>query len=125
MNKKPNYADLKKIWYKKLKESGFRDIEYDNPLLLIERGYPNSADYKDAFLRDATEAYYRMCLHFLNAHEFQNPIEKTMWEYHSEGLGVRAITTTLAKINIKTNRTAVWLIIKKHQKIMKQLYLRP
>lgn len=122
--KKTDYERTRDIWYAKLKTEGFVDIEHLDGSLNI--GIPRSIMYQDPDLRHLTEAYYCMAYHFLNNYEFDNELEKVMWEYHTNGLGVRNIAKALKKAEIiSTNRNKVWKIIKKLEDKMKSLYLAP
>jgi hypothetical protein len=123
MSKKADFEKLKAKWYKKLKDDGFVDIEYDDKLFV---GVPTSVlgkRLKDGVWQ-AKAAYYSMAESFLIEYAFSNELDKIIWDYHANGISVREIAETLRKAKIKkTNRTTVWLTVKRLEKIMKQMYL--
>ncbi len=128
MSRKPSLKSLQKTWYKKLKDSGFKDIEYKAGIVEytngLERGAPNLANMHPTQYQ-IIEHYYSMARSFLIDHEFSNEVEKTIWEYYSEGLSVRDISTTLNKSKIHKPKSTVFDIVKRLEKIMKQRYLAP
>lgn len=131
MNKKHNKTPFQKLqehWYKKLKESGFEDIESSDGRLKeyssTLKGNPNKVFTQNGGW-EAKEEYYRMASHFLLEHKFKTNLEQVIWEYHTNGIGVRDIATILDKTGIiKTNRTTVSQLIKKLRQIMFGMYLK-
>lgn len=132
--KKTEYEHLKEIWYKKLEDSGFKDIEYGADF--SGSSTPRSAAWNDPDLRQVLQDYYCMAYYFLNEYKFDRELDKVMWEYHAEGLTIREIVRLLKQVKIKikvkktkkiriqkVTRTLVWLTIKKLEVIMKGLYL--
>lgn len=117
------FQKLKDKWYLKLKKSGFHDIEYNDTLFI--NGKTTEFHKKEKFVHGTWEAdrdYYIMAEQFLHAYAFDRHIDKVIWEYHSNGLGVRAIASTLQKAGIKKMRkSSVWLIISRLKKIMLQM----
>lgn len=129
--KKPNspdseYERLKKLWYKKLKDSGFEDVETDEDRLKVwsstlfgkSKGLVQNGGWQ------AKASYYQMTSDFLIDNRFETEIDKVIWEYHSHGISVRDITSTLRKAKVKTNRQYVWEIINRLQTKMKQRYMK-
>lgn len=122
--KTTDYSRLREIWYKKLKKSGFKDIEQDEDNLKVWTIGFFKKQPKEVW--EAKRAYYHMADSFLHDYKFETELEKIIWEYHANGLGCRAIATTLKKVKIvkRTNRTAVWEIIKRLRTIMKKMYMQ-
>lgn len=130
MSKKPKkpktYQELKEVWYKKLKDSGFIDAEIND---YGDLAYPSSRFTKTLIGRlgfYAREEYYNMANKFLNTHKFNSPLEKIIWEYWSNGLSVRNIAVTLQKtkvVNNRFDRNRVWNILKPLIHEMKKIYL--
>lgn len=127
MAKKPQtLSELKTIWYKKLKDEGFEDAEPDEHSLKL---------YHQTIFRrksvdthhggwQAKAAYYQMADQFLVEHEFSSELEKIIWEYHANAVTVRGIADTLNKVRAdKTNRQAVWRVVRRLETIMKSRYL--
>lgn len=120
LNKKEELEKTKKIWYKKLKDEGFEDIEpHENTL--------KSWSYKFADRNvdeiTAKQVYYRMANHFLNDHQFNSILEKVIWEYHANGIAVRDIASQLSKAKVtKTSYDTIWRIVGKIKKAMYAFY---
>lgn len=122
-----NPSDFKKLkakWYKKLKKEGFTDIEDE---------YGNLNTYSSHFSEKVVvqrfkdrEPYYYMATNFLNDYKFANRIEKIVWEYHTEGIGIRDIATLLKKARVATiKRDSIWKIITRLSAAMKAMYMSP
>ena len=122
MSKQSDYEKLKAIWYEKLEKEGFNDIESDEFTIKNPSSKLNSKYYREAEGR--ATAYYRLVDNFLNEYKFADRTEEIMWEYHANGMSCREITETLRKVNlIKTNRTSVWVVIKRLEQEMFNMYL--
>jgi hypothetical protein len=120
--KKSEYEELRAIWYEKLKEEGFKDIESDEHRLKVWSSSKFSKEPVE--LWQAKEAYYSMAAKFLVDHKFEDKLERIVWEYYSNGMSVRDIATTLNKVGItQMKRTSIWEIISRLEDIMKTYYL--
>lgn len=114
---KKEFKELQSEWYNKLKDSGFKDIEQEDGNLKIwnssffQRRYP-----PDVFIAKAS--YYRMAEHFLNAYAFSAPIDKLVWELHSNGISYRGIIREASKKGIKLYKGKVAAIINRLSKEM-------
>ena len=119
---KSNYELERAIWYKKLKEDGFIDIEQDEDNLKswsfkLSRG-------RRLELGESRQAYYYMASNFINDYQFEDDLEKTIWEYHTNAISVRNIAILLQAAGIKrAGRTTVWQIIKRLSAAMKRMYM--
>jgi hypothetical protein len=124
MAKKFSYEELRDKWYAKLEKKGFKDIEYpDGVLKRHTHVSTNKHGQFNQVWRDSKEEYYRFATHFLNDYQFTSKLEKTIWTYHTEGLGAPAIADTLNKVRkTKTDRTTVGVIIKNLANKMKEMY---
>lgn len=111
---------LKKIWYKKLKDSGFQDIEdINSPRELLKTWHSNYFMRKytpDEF--EAKASYYRRCSHFLYDYSFDSDRERLVWELHSEGLSFRDIAKRLWRYRL--NKDSVNKMVSKLIEIMKR-----
>lgn len=123
MSKPPeDYNKLKAFWYKKLKKEGFDDIEDDEGRLKSWAVKFNNRRFQQ--LWQSRETYYYLATQFLNDYKFENRMEKFIWEQHVNAASVRDITTALKKARIaKSNRQTVWLVIKRLEQHMKDMYL--
>jgi len=117
-----NLAQLKKIWYAKLKESGFQDIEYYEESSYGMNRFDKHPENPEVM--QARADYYQMSTHFLSDHSFESDFEKDIWEIHADGISIRNITKVLfEKQGIKTSKTKVGKIVKRLEDTMKALYL--
>lgn len=122
MAKKSELATQQKTWYKKLKDSGFKDIEYAGGG--IKASYSRAYGDKNTVVREAREEYYYMAYHFLHSHAFKSELEKVIWEYHTNGLSVREIAKVLTKAKIKKmGKDSVWYVVRRLDSVMRRLYL--
>lgn len=122
-----NKADFKKLkdkWYKKLEKSGFEDVESDEYNLkswssvLFLRKTPESWEAK--------ATYYQMASNFLEEYKFDSNIEKTIWEYHSNGLSARNTSVLLKKARVKsiaTSKSKISEIVYKLKMKMYEMYI--
>lgn len=119
--KKTEFEVLKEKWYKKLKKSGFNDIEQDEDNLKAWSSKFATQKVKDLY--ESKQAYYYMATQFINDYVFSSKIDQIIWEYHAEGISMRDIAKTLNKTRtITTNKDAVNIIIRKLEKIMYFMY---
>jgi hypothetical protein len=132
-----DYPKLKKIWYKKLKDSGFNDIE--TPSGDLKGGSLNwrfNSAFAVRYSHASRQEYYYLANQFLESHNFESELHRTIWTYHTEGTSTRDIAKILKDAGIgkfykrlknKSNVTrplsaqAIWLVIDKYSKIFKKL----
>lgn len=83
MKMKKTLQQLQLEWYKKLKDSGFDDIEASETKL---------RDWSYRFVRrtintnDDLAEYYRLAEFFVQDYKFETELERVIWEYHANGL---------------------------------------
>lgn len=125
VKKKPQtLEELKTYWYAKLSKDGFEDIEKDEF---------NLKQYSSRFNQDAVvrnwhskSEYYSMAGQFLNNYKFASNLEKVIWEYHANGIGMRDIAKLLQKVKVKSikpNKDNVQKIVSRLVEEMKKMYL--
>lgn len=95
-----NLKELRAEWYRKLKESGFKDIE-DYEGYLIHEGDPRSNKLKD--WRDHQE-YYSLACEYLNSGEFEAELDKQVWELFCEGNSIRKIERSTQIYRFKVHK---------------------
>jgi hypothetical protein len=125
MSKKPQteYERQKEIWYKKLADSGFVDIEENNGNDLKHWDGSGSTRHDPDYIQ-AKQEYYNVAMHFLTNHKFDSELEKVIWEYHSNAVSARNISKTLVSAGfVKMGRMTVWRVIKRLRSAMKRLYV--
>jgi hypothetical protein len=128
LSSRKELGKLKAHWYNKLKESGFKDIETRSGTTgrkNQKEGLPN-IEHRVPLQIEIIDQYYSMASSFAHDHNFETELEKTIWIYHSEGLSVREIATTLIKAGIKQHKKdTVNKIIRNLEDLMKKKYLSP
>lgn len=117
------FLALQAKWDKKLKDSGFEDIEQRDGNL--KRW---SLD-KTVFQRErdsAKEEYYRLAGHFLYDHEFESEKDRKVWELHAEGNSLNTIIHKLRELGVKTAyREEPHAIVRKLSEIMSKQWKLP
>lgn len=126
----PNSKQFKTLqdkWYKKLKDSGFEDIEQDETYLKRSStnflssnfNYDTSHTVQDIVNKiELKTEYFRRARHFLNDHKFKNKTQKYIWAEHSEGVSHRTITEALKARGHNIGRTKVLNIIAELRTLM-------
>jgi hypothetical protein len=91
------FQELKSAWDRKLKDSGFVDIEAEGK---------REIDLRNANVRDyeAVQAYYRAAVRYLNSGEFSKEGHREVWALHCEGLSCREIASSLGIDKSNTHR---------------------
>lgn len=115
------FKDLNNTWKKKLKKSGFDDVEqadgnlkrWDSHFFIV---------HHNPTLYHAKEAYYRYANQFLHEHKFETRLEKFIWEKHAAGISLQDIVKAIKKTKMKAALEKVWLLTQKMTKLMKQKY---
>lgn len=95
-----NLKVLQAKWYKKLKDTGFNDIEDDKGRLINWSGRQLQDDLVQVTSKGsyrASEAeYYRLASQYLHEKKFPSKAHKTIWALHAEGLTQEAIALKLS-----------------------------
>lgn len=119
--KQLEFKELQKIWYDKLRKSGFEDIEQDETKLKTW-STELARDRRTVSFR-SKELYYYKANHFLHDYEFESNIEKVIWEYHSNNVSFRDISKILNAVSKKQrSRMLIFRVIRRLQEEMKLLY---
>jgi hypothetical protein len=122
---------LKAIWAKKLKDSGFEDIEQESGMLktwssVAYTGRAGSSD--DRWGTDiqgkivtnyAKAEYYRLAEQFIYSHKFGSALEREIWTLHANGTSCRNIAKKLRPLTRKKlNKDSINEIVSTLTKIM-------
>lgn len=98
--KRDDLIKLTNLWYKKLEDSGFDDIEFYNK----RTGYGQDSRYtKDLALsykwryNEFTAQHYRLCENFLSHYDFPNKKDKFIFSLYTAGLTFREIIAKCKK----------------------------
>lgn len=123
-----NYSELKKLWYQKLKESGFDDIEDPGGTHLKRWDSFYYQHHYTPLEFNSCQSYYYAAEHFLNSAAFKNSIdgriEKEIWTLHSQGRTLRSIALLIQSrfdvllIKDRYNKDNIAAIIKRFQSQM-------
>lgn len=101
---------LKKIWYRKLEDSGFDDAENtshpDQPLKTW-----HSFKFKDALKLTETSTYYLKAIQLVDTYDFDNSTHRKIWELHCEGYSKRKIEKEITECDPTYKRSQIETII--------------
>ncbi len=116
----PKLKELQDLWYKKLKDDGFKDIETSEYFLKwpVEGQIQQNLHENRSRYNEAKQDYYRLVGYFLHDYDFKVDKEKLIWEMHAEGLSLRKISMELKKKNIFIAYTQIKEMIHKLRKLM-------
>lgn len=122
MNKKA-FKALQDKWYKKAKDSGFNDIEYNDGSL--QSGIPDTINKRrdNPEYAESVSAYWRVCDSFLLDNTFKTETERIIWEYYTKGLTVRETAKLLDQVGISVSKSTVYNVLKRLETKMKAQYL--
>lgn len=111
----PKLAKLYQTWNKKLKASGFEDVEEpQSPREMLKRWHGHYFRTRMTPLEfDAKQTYYYLAEHFLTSHEFKTAREKKIWALHAEGRDARDIAK-----QVRRGKTTVQVTINRLKEIM-------
>lgn len=85
------FKRLNKQWRKRLKRSGFKDIERSESQL-SSYSYEIFRNYSP-FIED----YYAKTLNFLNSYKFECETDRFIWKLYCDGCSYRQISTELER----------------------------
>lgn len=104
MSKKDmDFLKLQKLWYGKLKKSGFIDIEErgilkDYPGSRLLRDYcRKKGNFYDTSRLEEKQNYFRFASQLLWTHSFRSSFEKRIFLLHSEGFSLREISKVIKR----------------------------
>jgi len=84
------FIALRRKWYAELKKKGFVDHEDEIDLKEYASSPVKRRDLKRKGVSlENQQEYYRLAGHFLYDHKFEAELEKTIWQYHAEGMSIR------------------------------------
>lgn len=97
--KDPQYKKLEKVWYEKLKLTGFDDIEdtRTEQRMLKEWDFNFFRNQFNDIEYESTLGYYESAKHLLASYSFKDETHMKVWELHCEGLSERDIAGQVGK----------------------------
>lgn len=130
------FIKLQNQWYKKLRRSGFKDIEWldektgeGHNTSLIESGTPRTKTLILGHLTKSYEFFYN-CRRFGVYHQFERKEDKVLWDLYSDGVSYRSIIK-LAKrdkkrkwnlFTISTRVNEILVIMGEHMRMYPEIY---
>lgn len=115
----PSFRAVQKEWYEKLKKDGFKDAEEvfkeEHRLKIFDSCQFNRERVRNVF--QFKQDYYLMAEKFLNLYKFDNQMERTIWEMHSNGVSIRSISSSW-KSGKAPNKDSVNRIIRRLAALM-------
>lgn len=103
--KDADFRKLQRFWYRKLRDSGFNDLEtfgqQGQVFDLLKRGYSENQTQAQ---KESNAEYYRAAQFFLWAREWDSEVHRRMWELHSSGVCQRKIALELKMPSGKLER---------------------
>jgi|ERR1700677_914761 len=122
-----NLKKLQAIWAKKLKDSGFKDIENKDGRLERESAMPvvyqTNFGHEGAIVKfEATREYYALAGQFYHDYKFSSDIEKKIWFLHSQGVTARNIVKLVRTKTYKANKDPLSALIRRLAAVMLKLY---
>ena len=99
-----SFRALQQKWYKKLEQSGFKDIEDEKGRLKVYSGIGLSedlplpvsrTDYSSKLYKESQAEYYRLAGQYLYDKKFKSPRDKQVWALHTQGLSFTVISEKL------------------------------
>lgn len=100
--------ELKKIWYDKLKDSGFVDIETNHPKEYLKAWHAHYFQCRYTEVEfSLKQEYFRKASIFFWDYDFESHTEQEIWRLHAEGFSLRDISELLKSGGIKMNKDTV------------------
>ena len=91
------YRDLERLWYNKLKESGFDDIEDSRGERPLKSWHSTLFQNYGSEQFRAKQLYFECARALIHTHKISTQIEKRIWALHSEGVSIREIMLRVKK----------------------------
>lgn len=120
------FKALRDEWYQKLKKDGFEDVEQ-----VVGNKDPNLKAWHSFHFQMSEHAtrysiiqpYYYHAEHFINEHEFEDEMQKRIWEMHTNGDPVRKIAVQLRTPTNQLNKDNINEIIRAIQEKFRERYM--
>lgn len=113
------FRQLQKLWYNKLSDHGFHDIEeFKNNELVLKQSETNNRwkSNNDLFSIADAEEYFRFLRHSVNDPDttFKNDFDRHILMLYSEGIKSKEILQSLKLLGNPYSRKAIYLIIRRY-----------
>lgn len=112
-----DFKTLQKMWYQRLKDDGFIDIEnkeWHSRYFVTQYSPVQFANKQE---------YFRRAQIFLHEFPFKNRRDRKIWRLHSEGFTLREIAKKCRTTTDKMNKDNIHAIVLSFARIMNQCFL--
>jgi hypothetical protein len=125
------FKKLQSQWYRKLKESGFEDVEQSvrgrdylkawHSVYFKARYDPHTFNSKQIYYERASQFLWEYKFPWKEGFSLTNVKEREIWRLHSEGCSVRTIAEYLNEHGWKANKDNVNHTIQRLQSLMRHM----
>lgn len=98
--------ELKQLWYRRLAETGYHDIEQEDGSLKAW----DSFRFQNKQI-EAKREYFLRALDLLNTYSFDNPTHHRIWELHCNGASKRKIEREIMNLTPTYKRSQIGNIL--------------
>lgn len=118
---KKTLRNLQREWDKKLKDSGFKDIEdRESPREMLKSWHSTMFVHRfDEGRFTARQKYYELATQFLTSHNFQSEVDREVWRLHTEGESLRKIAMELTAQGTTMSKDGAMKIVRTLLRVMK------
>lgn len=116
--KKDEFQKLQKLWYGKLADTGFVDIERFVNGEMVIRQFSCSIERQNKRNRKAASEEYYKSLYFKAHHQetcYKNEADRYILQMFSNGIRIKEIVEHLVSIGLSRDRKNVRLIIRRYE----------
>lgn len=89
------FKKLQAKWYRKLKRTGFKDIEARGTLSSRGNGAKSNAVWVNAEVIEERSAFYRLASQFFHDFDWKDKKDKRIWELFADGKSVQQIANAI------------------------------
>lgn len=122
---KKKFLQLQAKWDKKLKKSGFKDLESRQTGQLENNSTSGGPIDRRRITWELQAQYFGMASDFLNDYDFENDLDKRIWTQHalsSDGISENFLNKLNRNRKYKLNKFTAWTIVKRLEAEMKIMY---
>lgn len=124
MKRSDGFHKLQKYWYRRLAQSGFKDIEDDNQVLAsdlcnheIMFNEEEETCYENKIEAESQDIYYRRLSEAINdpSVTFKNEAHWYIMTRHAEGAMIEEIVRELIALGMRRERKSIRFIIRRYE----------
>lgn len=110
---KTEFTRLRTAWYRKLRESGFRDVERADGSIADSHRLTWALGMGPLILQARSE-YFSAAASYLAEATFPTQTERRIWAMHADGVTIREIASKVGHL-----KDFVWRRVVKHRNLMR------